>query len=271
MSTPLKELEIKTLSEYMKFVEDQQTTRWYRGCGNPSIPLLPSLYRHPKQKDSKELMKIEQDILNRFKQRSIPYQLAPMMSDPNNIYTLFLMQHYGVPTRLLDWTENPYIGLFFALTDVDYEITETGDVGYLSDAVVWALNPEEWNQKTYNLEEPPGIISPIDDPNINGNLPNTEYHLRRKEPIALYGIHNNPRIVAQKGVFMLFGTATTPMEITYRDLDYPIDCIQKLLIKANNVSELLKQLIKIGITDSVVYPDLGGLASELKRYFGYWY
>src|SRR4051812_41381980 len=87
---------------------------WYRGVGDASHTLIPSLYRHEGTADAAAFMELEERILQRFRERSIPYQPIPVDKDWE---LLFLMQHFGVPTRLLDWTENPYIGLFFALTD----------------------------------------------------------------------------------------------------------------------------------------------------------
>jgi hypothetical protein len=269
MPPTLTVTDVTTVTDYMGFVEASTEIRWYRGVGDESLELLPSLYRHPTIKDADLLAKQEQEILKRFQQRSGPYLRNPLREDDKNLSTLFLMQHFGVPTRLLDWTENPYLALFFALTDANYEKTPTGPK-YTSDPAVWVLKPEEWNNKIFPYATPPGppgIISPPNDDELNGYLPIAR---GPKEAVALLGIHNSPRIVAQKGVFTLFGSAVVSMDQAYIDSDFPQDCLVKLRIDKDLVSDLLGAMTRIGITDSVVFPELEGLAREIKREFKYW-
>ena len=59
------------------------------------------------------------------------------------------------------------------------------------------------------------------------------------------------------------------METTYIDKSYPQDCLEKLVIPKDRIGGLLMSLMRIGITDSVVYPDLDGLAFEIRREFGF--
>jgi len=59
------------------------------------------------------------------------------------------------------------------------------------------------------------------------------------------------------------------METTYIEKGYPQDSLEKLLIPIDQINGLLKSLMRIGITDSVVYPDLDGLALEIRREFGF--
>ena len=59
----------------------------------------------------------------------------------NNWDWYFVMQHYGAPTRLLDWTEGALHGLYFALRN---------NYGY-DDAAVWVLNPWKFNKKTVGM------------------------------------------------------------------------------------------------------------------------
>lgn len=89
------------------------------------------------------------------------------------------------------------------------------------------------------------------------------------EPVALYGSHNSPRIVAQRGVFLMFGRNVQTVENAYVNGNYPADSLRKILIPADTIAQLLHSLVSVGVTDSAIYPDLDGLARELKRHFGY--
>src|SRR2546421_211854 len=143
MPPTLTNTHISTITQYMEFVEGSTDVRWYRGVGDATTPLLPSLYRHPSVVDSNALFHKEYDIIKRFKQKSVPYLTAPLRETDGDLSTLFLMQHFGVPTRLLDWTENPYLALFFGLTAAPYNKTAAGPE-FTADVAVWVLRPAEW-------------------------------------------------------------------------------------------------------------------------------
>ena len=112
-----------TRRAFVSIVEGLRGTRkgplWYRGCGKVSHELKPSLYRHKGSKTIEDFMALEKRLLSRFRERSIPFH-AVLMTDPWE--WLFLMQHYGVPTRLLDWSESPLMALFFAVTSARYSL-----------------------------------------------------------------------------------------------------------------------------------------------------
>lgn len=263
--TTLTTTEIKSLKEYTEFVEQLTDTRWYRGCAS-CHDLKPSLYRHPVVKDLNPLLAIESDILRRFRQRCTPY-LGANMSVDKDLNAMFIMQHFRVPTRLLDWTENPYIALYFALNDSKLKET-SGDREYTTDVCVWVLDPVAWNNKALDFSPPPGIIYSQNDEYLSGYLPTISSASRKPDPVALYGIFNNPRIVVQRGVFTLFGAKVEPMERIYRQ-HYPPDSLRRLIIKKQSVGAMLSSLTRIGVTDSTIFPDLEGLARELRREFGY--
>lgn len=252
---------VESLRQYMELIEGLMSPGdplWYRGSSRASQPLVPSLYRHPGNMDVDNLLALEEQVIQRFRERGAPYEQVP---NAETWEVIFLMQHFGVPTRLLDWTENPYIGLFFALTSPREESSEP--------AAVWILQPVAWNQEALSDISYDGGILSIGNDALDSYRPSAKPQFMRVAPVGLYGIHNSPRIVAQRGVFTIFGKSTIPMEETFEDGDYLSDALVKVEIPSAKIDELRRSLFAIGITDSVVYPDLSGLARELRRYFGF--
>ncbi len=268
MPTTLTSTPIDSLVTFTTVIEATRAKSlgpiWYRGCGRASFRLIPSLYRHPSITVNSDLLSLEQQLLNRFRQRSIPYLSRPLSDDWDH---LFLMQHFGVPTRLLDWTENPYIALYFALTDA--RVDNSSPPVYTDDAAVWVLDPTAWNRRVLRHINFGGSILSTQDQELKGHAPSTEIGLMNNEPVALYGSHNSARIVAQRGVFTIFGKNNDSMEDIYANVGFPQDSLIKLVAPAAKVATLLEAVTAIGITDSVVFPDMDGLAREIKRFFGY--
>src|ERR1017187_9173617 len=266
-------LKIKTvdsLEEYVSAVEKLGSRQgghlWFRGCGRTSHPLVPSLYRHKRRKAIDDILLMEKELLARFRQRSIPFTSR---SPSDEWEWLFLMQHYGVPTRLLDWTESPLMALFFAVTQAPHSIGKSGHPVFGGDACIWLLDPEQWNKHSVDVKSFPGSVLTTDDANATAYKPIGNVTTMKPFPIALYGSHNSQRIVAQRGVFVCFGKDTRPMEAAYKTQPFPADCLMKFVLKRGKMPQMYDALRRQGITDSVVFPDLDGLAREIKREYSF--
>ncbi|MBA7506802.1 hypothetical protein ES706_05509 [subsurface metagenome] len=273
MATLLNKQQITNLKDLTGIVEDlsgEHDVLWFRGCGRSSYLLKPSLYRHPSITQIRELLNLEQKITERFKQRCLPYLSQPITLFSENPYWewLFRMRHAGVPTRLLDWTENPYIALFFALTAASYKISD-GHVEYEENVAVWILDPCAWNEKVLESIGWKGGILYRSDSGLNGYVWKEDVKVMRKEPANIYGTQNSTSMVVQSGVFTIFGSDLRPMEETYIDENFPQDCIIKLEFPKDKIGNLISSMLKIGYTDLIVSPSLEGLANEIKRIYGY--
>ena len=263
----IQEIPIDSLQVYIQTVDSEQnhgnSASWFRGTGSSEYTLAPSLHRHTGLTTSESLFDMEKSLITRFKERSVPY-LKNRIDDSWEL--LFLMQHYGMPTRLLDWTENPLIALFFALSSA----RRSEDGSYQNDAAVWVLSPAKWNQTVLSHQSYDGAAVSASDSNVSANYSiDSELRFINEHPIAVLGIHNSPRIVAQRGSFCLFGKSLSPMEQIFTEHHFPDDALSKIIIPADKIEGLLTKLVWMGITDAVVYPDLEGLARETKRQFGY--
>lgn len=267
----MAEIPIERPQSFLQFVtlidKHQSKTSealWYRGCGLSTYKLRPTLYRHKTIKTIAELAKLERNLMVRFRQRSIPFHERSLDNDWD---TLFFMQHYRVPTRLLDWTENPFIALYFALTAAPYQIGKDGKPEFTKAAAIWVLNPVLWNRhalKHQSFDE--GVLAPGDE-RLKGYGPTGDFSGMNNYPVALYGSHNSPRIVAQRGVFTVFGQKTQSMGYLYKVHSFPEGCLIKFVLSNKYICEIRKAIFRHGITESVVFPDLDGLALEIRRAF----
>lgn len=162
------------------------------------------------------------------------------------------MQHYGLPTRLLDRTEGSLIALYFA---VFYK-----DDNDKSDPCVWALNPFDFNRKLHNKPQ----IFLFTDKNVEKYLPEIWANpTLPKNPIAFQPAYKSKRIAAQKGCFTIHGENKQPLE-QFQNLS---SCLRKIVVNRDYLDFIKGELIVSGITESTLFPELSGLARELKEYW----
>ncbi|HGU0868934.1 TPA: FRG domain-containing protein, partial [Escherichia coli] len=95
---------LRTLLGIMPELEDRDSLFFFRGHANKEFSLLPSIYRNKRWLSNED--KIIREIIMRC-----PNEFISMKS---SFEKLVKMQHYDLPTRLLDITENPLVALYFA-------------------------------------------------------------------------------------------------------------------------------------------------------------
>ena len=179
---------------------------------------------------------------------------------------MFLAQHYGLPTRLLDWTTNALVALYFSIPDSKNIIL---DEDYDEDdpenqSVVFLLEPVQLNKLGVDLEK----IIDIDD--IKGE--GWKEYLNPLEyvdvspstlglPISLYGKHIDRRIISQSGCFTLHGKFGRELEF-FNCIEN--DLLHKIIIPHQYTMKIKKELNMMGIDKFFIYQDLNSLASTIK-------
>ena len=190
----------------------------------------------------------------RFKQKAATrYQQVPDPEDYSG--WLFLMQHHGLPTRLLDWTESPLIASLFAVLG-KCEV----------DGCIWALSPIELNARQFHGEYiGRGLVHPDRLSNFF-EIPFQEDEVADpifKKVIALLTTEINPRMLQQQSVFTLHGT-NTPLD-QLPDHNF---FLQSFTIPATAKELIFKNLLWLGIRESNLFPDLDHLAADICRTIG---
>jgi FRG domain len=126
----------------------------YRGVRRSDYQLIPSLGRK-RSKTEGGLERYEQRLMEDFRRRALPY----LSRAPTTKWEwLFLAQHYGIPTRLLDWTTNPLVALYFASTGDD----SSDFAVYESLQAKWLERPQDEDME--KLDEVVGLRPPHADP-----------------------------------------------------------------------------------------------------------
>lgn len=145
---------VSSLDDYVHYVTSDLEGSWlFRGHGSSEWRLMPSIDRLNLGGVSCRV--VERAMLHEFKQRARPF----LEQEPEDDWEwLALAQHHGLHTRLLDWTTNPLVALFFA-------IDSTSAAG---DSCVWCYNDQgsECEKNPFNIQEvvvyePPHISNRI--------------------------------------------------------------------------------------------------------------
>jgi FRG domain len=227
---------------------------WFRGSQKSHWPLIPGLYRYLDHET--KVHEAEDEIREEFIKR------APSLTEHrpvNGWEWYFMMQHYGVPTRLLDWTENPQLGLYFAVKDSDG----------LHDAAVWILNPWWLNGRVLRRREvlPPGSPGLIEeDSNIyNQWLPDRfdrRHRLHKQLPVAVFANHFERSISAQSSCFTIHGLDRRALDKLFPSHS---DRITRVIIPSFATEAIREELNEFGIDEVTVYPDLQGLGIAVRK------
>ncbi len=255
MAAPREE-QVESLSELLDLArevgEEATTGRlWYRGVSKSTHSLVPGLYRGTD--DAQALVGKEDLMRLQFASRSMP-MLDAAPQTPWGL--LFLMQHYGVPTRLLDWSENALLGLYFSLS-------VSARRGFPSDAALWLLDPAGWNQGILPGMDPPGAALDADNPDLNNYSPGRDINSMATDIVAMHARYNNPRITAQRGVFTVFGREKVSMEDLFDAKGLPERVMVKAVLPKKVLASMNDDLRVLGFRETMIYPDLVGLATEI--------
>lgn len=153
-----------------------------------------------------------------------------------------LAQHFGVPTRLLDWTANPLFALYFCVCDPVYEDRD-GALFFLRPANRMGHKlPEEDNLQTAHAHD----LWLVDPPYLDQRIPS------QSAKLTFHTIHSD-------------ATHFEPVE----EQQFPPGShkLHKLLVPAGVKGQIYRELLEIGVNHHTIFPDLQGLGEQIRRDF----
>jgi FRG domain len=242
---------VTSVSEYLDAVDEywRRWSRnqyaadiWLRGQANHAWSLTPTALRAPYSGVS------EHRYRHDFRLRAPPF-LRELVFQPKHDWDwYFAMQHYGVPTRLLDWTESALTALYFAAQE------DAGDTA----GCVWMLQPKVFNRDLSKL----AFVPIFSDVTAAAHLPALwdEKAVIPDAPLAIDPVVNSPRLAAQRGKFTVHGSVDRGIE-SWSGISRSLAVVT---IPADRKGRCRRQLAMAGITESVLFPGLAGLAREVR-------
>lgn len=245
-----EEHSISSIAELLELLPDvykKGKTVWFRGHANHEWHLEPSLSRRGK-------LGSELQLIKQFKQNAFQFLERP----PENEWEwIFLMQHYAIPTRLLDWTDSALIGLYFALLDCPGN-------GRKPAAALWCMYPQKLNEISGIVLNPPDDIPAFgDEVELNDYLPSqVQLGNSKKNPLAIVAPRKFARVYAQRGVFTILHRQTVRIN-ELKDDKGKQDHLVKIKIPRAAVHKVRKELALLGIAKLTVFPQLENVAEQI--------
>jgi hypothetical protein len=198
-----------------------------------NAPLLPKVARNDPTNDTSDQ---ERNMIQELRHRAT---MDPNIFGKDDWDCLVYAQHFGMVTRLLDWTTNPLVALWFAVKDLKQD--KSGYVYMLP--VVDELLLDKQNEK----ESDPFSIGKtrVLKPNVN-----------------------NPRIAAQNGWFTAHRFSRKAKKFV--PLEKNSDIKRRIVVvevPGDNRNEILKDLDMLGVNHESVFPEIEGTCRHLNWIF----
>lgn len=235
---------INTVQEFIDLIEEVKIENERKGNKAELLfrgqavdkPLLPKLAR---LKLNGNITNVEDLILAEFKRGILP---LTEFKPENNWDLLALAQHHGLPTRLLDWTYNALVALWFAVE----RPANRNEKNELENGVVWILgaNVEDFRTNTDRID-------PLD---------NKITKIFRSSVVSR-------RISAQAGVFTIHKINKNKKMIRFETHAGFKTKLIKAVIPHSSFANIRRQLNVLGVNYSTIYPDIDGFCKHLERRF----
>lgn len=241
--------DIASLNRAIRKVNKEFTGQvWWRGQRDFDWDLAPSLFRRHDEYD-------ERSAILRFKQRALSrHPDVPATSDLSS--WLFLMQHYRLPTRLLDWTESPLIACFFASEIDECQLEHPKEIED-KDGALFALSPYRLNETQIGRH---ALLMPEDDYCTSAMAPAfDETAQEMSKVVAVRPAEVDIRLMVQMSAFTLNG-----YNVALENLEHSNDFVLKFRVSRKSKEHLLGELKRLGIRLSSIFPDLEHLAEEIR-------
>lgn len=293
------ETKIHNLSEFLNLLNDykaqfSKTYRtggfMFRGMSDISWSLLPGIFRkYPEKQNSKKITSAsysgnifsinEYEILSHFRKEASG--LLTHISPKDDFTWLQYAQHYGVPTRLLDFTANPLVAMYFCCQSE----SETDGVVWIINTVIferWTTSELPCNDRhiAYTREAVINSIMREMRGELDRGEVNSEPHEKKNLPIMFIPPYIDQRMSAQSSRFLLWGNNQSALENMIKadnemqlcpgvrfDVQGDQRFWAKTIIPAGCKHSIMRELDLLNINEKSIFPGLDGIGKYINKYY----
>jgi hypothetical protein len=233
--------DLVTACENLVYGDWATPTPWFRGHSmGTSWRLLPSVHR-----GFNHLQETQMCYQFRLKACS-RWPRCPAEEDLSGWVSL--MRHYGLPTRILDWTESILIAAFFAIGHEEAK-------GHMEPAVIWALHPRRMNRLLAGLGDIPMFLEKQGRAWVR---PAFNQNVEQQGVLAVQPVEIDLRMMLQQSMFTIHGERKALEELPNADV-----FLRKYEIPLGCRRTVAAGLEMLGIRRSTLFPELEYLAREI--------
>ncbi|OWT49331.1 FRG domain-containing protein [Bacillus sp. K2I17] len=283
----------KEYLDVVKSLKSKEENLWFRGQDNASFQLVPSALRNCYEIKDQFDRDIKPQKLTEYnnKGNQVAYiNVHSMLQEfkliakqhlriepTNNLEWHFIAQHYGIPTKLLDWSTDSLVALFFAIQKnregllqdnienaiEDFRCNSYSDKG----ASVFVVNPGELNKVIAGYTKG-GTEEPIDF-TLNSAIYNEQIEKgfldgsNQLLPCCITSTPIDKRICRQSGNFTIHGSFVWPID----HIDQAKKIIHKIFIPYNCIEEMKEMLYALDVTENSLYghSDLDSYSKDISN------
>ena len=256
----INEIRIESVEELIRRINDFPNHFFYRGHADANWALQSSLERILGGAWSTEQAQLfEEDSINRFQSKFHLYDKENIEPD-TKLAWLSIMQHYGVPTRLLDFTESPYVALYFAIEAYKPQSGADLAVFALDYSAIMDQSIAFIASKDVEFKETRSSVYKKQDLIFETIVDRFAYEIAWiTEPKKL-----NARLDRQAGSFLLSGDRGLRIADVLASKQYKDVPMSKFIVPACLYTGVFALLRKMNITSKSLYGDLDGLARSIR-------